>query len=64
MVSLFMHVYVFVSSDASDDEPNILLIIADDLGLDASTQYELSSDLLSTPTLNNLAKNGLAFDNA
>ena len=44
--------------------PNILLIVADDLGLDASAQYKLSNDLPETPTLNALADNGIVFDNA
>ena len=45
-------------------KPNILLIIADDLGLDSSAQYDVSTDLPTTPTLNTLASNGLVFDNA
>ena len=44
--------------------PNILLVIADDLGLDASAQYEVSQDLPHTPTLDALAAQGLVFDNA
>ena len=57
------------SSDNSNigttsDQPNILLIIADDQGLDASAQYTLSSDLPVTPTLNQLASQGIIFDNA
>ena len=57
------------SSDNSNNgptsgQPNILLIIADDQGLDASAQYTLSSDLPVTPTLNQLASQGIIFDNA
>jgi arylsulfatase A-like enzyme len=48
-------------SDA--DSPNILLIISDDQGQDASAQYDLSQDLPMTPTLNTLATDGLVFDN-
>ena len=43
--------------------PNILFIISDDQGLDASAQYGLSQDLPDTPTLNALAQQGLTFDN-
>lgn len=43
--------------------PNILLIIADDLGVDASSQYSYSSDRPVTPTLNALASTGIVFDN-
>ncbi len=44
--------------------PNILLIIADDLGLDASAQYALSEDVPNTPNLDALAARGVVFDNA
>ncbi|MFT6270797.1 MAG: arylsulfatase A-like enzyme [Alphaproteobacteria bacterium] len=44
--------------------PNILLIISDDQGLDASAQYSLSTDLPNTPNLTALANQGLVFDNA
>ena len=44
--------------------PNILLIVADDLGLDASSQYELSSEKPITPELDRLADQGLVFENA
>ena len=52
------------SNALSSDQPNILLIIADDQGLDASAQYALSADLPVTPTLNQLASQGIVFDNA
>ena len=45
-------------------QPNILLIIADDQGVDASAQYPLSVDVPTTPTLNKLASEGIVFDNA
>lgn len=44
--------------------PNILLIIADDQGLDASTQYSAGSDLPKTPIIDQLATQGIIFDNA
>ena len=44
--------------------PNILLIISDDVGLDASSGYTVGIVLPSTPTLDALAANGLIFDNA
>ena len=44
--------------------PNILLLIADDLGLDASSQYSLGTDLPSTPNLDALAADGVVFENA
>ena len=53
------------SNDSStSSQPNILLIISDDQGIDASAQYSLSSDLPVTPRLNQLAAEGIIFDNA
>lgn len=47
-----------------NEHPNILLVISDDLGLDASSGYRVGTDLPTTPTLDELAANGLIFDNA
>ena len=44
-------------------QPNILFIISDGQGLDASAQYDLSADVPQTPTLNMLAQQGITFDN-
>jgi len=53
-----------ISFEAQPSEAkNILLIIADDLGQDSSAQYSLSNDLPNTPTLNQLAEQGIVFDN-
>ncbi|MFT6026973.1 MAG: arylsulfatase B [Bacteroidia bacterium] len=43
-------------------EPNILLIIADDLGLDATPGYSEGTVKPSMPHLQQLAANGLTFD--
>lgn len=53
-----------VTEVTSAGKPNILLIIADDQGLDASAQYNLSSDLPSTPNIDAMAAAGLVFENA
>ena len=45
-------------------QPNILLIISDDQGLDAASQYSFGNDLPNTPTLDSLANTGVVFDNA
>lgn len=42
---------------------NILFIISDDQGLDASSQYPYSSDTPNTPNLDRLAAEGVVFDN-
>lgn len=44
--------------------PNILFIISDDQGIDASSQYAFSDDLPFTPTIDQLANAGVVFDNA
>ena len=45
-------------------QPNIILIISDDHGLDSSAQYSLNNDPPKTPNLDQLALNGIVFDNA
>ncbi|WP_111980228.1 YHYH protein [Algibacillus agarilyticus] len=46
-------------------QPNILILISDDQGKDTSAQYPLySNDLPTTPNINQLAEQGIVFDNA
>ncbi|PKG37186.1 sulfatase-like hydrolase/transferase, partial [Psychromonas sp. Urea-02u-13] len=56
-----------VEPPAEDDnelvQPNILFIISDDQGLDASAQYDFSDDVPQTPTLNMLGQQGITFEN-
>ncbi|PKG83175.1 N-acetylgalactosamine 6-sulfatase (GALNS) [Colwellia sp. 75C3] len=56
-----------IEPPAEDDnalvQPNILFIISDDQGLDASAQYDFSDDVPQTPTLNMLAQQGITFEN-
>ncbi len=49
--------------DASIDRPNILLIIADDMGIETLASYGVGQSPASTPTLDRLADGGLRFDN-
>jgi len=46
-----------------EKSPNVLFIISDDQGLDSSAQYNISEDFPKTPTLNELAQQGVIFDN-
>lgn len=46
------------------EPPNILLVIADDLGKDAFAQYPEGDDPPDTPILDTLAQQGLVFENA
>lgn len=53
--------------DAGPERPNILLIIADDLGAEGTSLYpDLAGDRgqVSIPNIEALAENGLVFDNA
>jgi arylsulfatase A-like enzyme len=52
-----------VTTEPAATQPNILLIIADDLGVDSSNQYSYSADKPSTPNLDALAASGIVFDN-
>lgn len=45
-------------------EPNILLIIADDLGIDYSNGYQTNNLMPTTPNLDSLRHNGVTFENA
>lgn len=49
---------------SASSSPNILLVISDDQGVDASAQYPYSTDPPVTPTLDALAAEGVVFDNA
>ena len=43
--------------------PNILLVIADDMGKDAFPNYPEGKEKPQLPTLNNLMAGGITFDN-
>lgn len=53
-----------VAEPENTTQPNILFILSDDQGLDASAQYNESTDVPATPTLNALAEKGIVFENA
>jgi arylsulfatase A-like enzyme len=44
--------------------PNILLVIADDMGLDATNCYQIGTQQAPMPTLEQLCAEGMVFDNA
>ena len=52
-----------IAAPATSGHTNILLIISDDQGLDASNQYPLSNDTPVTPNLDTLANQGVVFEN-
>lgn len=45
-------------------KPNILLIIADDMGLDASNCYAIGSQQAPMPNLEKMCQDGIVFENA
>ena len=57
---------IFLHSCKDEDvtpSPNILLIIADDMGLDATPCYDAGAAKPDMPTLESLCSNGLVFEN-
>lgn len=54
---------VISAAAAAAAKPNIIFVISDDQGKDASAEYSLSSDVPNTPNLTALANNGVIFEN-
>jgi len=52
-----------VGEEFTTENPNILLIIADDMGLDASPGYSLGSIKPNMPNLQNMISSGVTFNN-
>ena len=48
---------------SQQQSPNILLIIADDMGIDSTPGFGINSDLPITPTLDSFREKGLSFTN-
>ena len=56
--------FFFVNTCFSQQQsPNILLIIADDLGIDSTPGFGITSDLPVTPTLDSFREKGLSYTN-
>jgi len=58
-----MALLLITSSAVQGQQPNILLIISDDLGVDATNGYHTNNLMPTTPTLDSLAHNGITFEN-
>ena len=67
LVAIAMWVIIFtglhVSHSTAAEPPNILLVIADDMGLDASPCYPEGSEKPAMPNLERLCQEGVVFDN-
>jgi arylsulfatase A-like enzyme len=48
---------------ATEDPPNILLVIADDMGVDASPCYPVGDQKPNMPVLENMCRTGVVFEN-
>ncbi|KGL63172.1 sulfatase-like hydrolase/transferase [Polaribacter sp. Hel1_85] len=64
ILKTFLLLFFFISTSFSQQQsPNILLIIADDMGIDSTPGFGINSDLPVTPTLDSLREKGLSFTN-
>jgi len=54
---------IIVEAASQAGKPNIVFVITDDQGKDASAEYSLSTDVPSTPNFSALANDGIIFDN-
>lgn len=54
--------FLSFSVAAQNKKPNIIFILADDLGIDGVSSY--GADLFKTPEIDKLAKNGIRYTNA
>ena len=55
---------LFCRSALADEKPNILLVIADDMGLDASACYSVGNQQAKMPVLEAICRRGMVFENA
>ena len=69
-LSLAIHLLAFFlyhqSPQAQTDpnHPNILVILADDLGVDYTNGYQTNTTMPQTPNIDAMRSNGLTFKNA
>lgn len=69
IVACYVSILIFqtnfqVQARQAKEPPNILLIIADDMGLDASPCYKVSKRKPKMPTLERMCREGIVFENA
>lgn len=63
LLLFFFAIFIFSYSFAQTEQSNILLIIADDLGIDVMNGYQQNEQMPTTPNLDQLRENGLTFTN-
>lgn len=62
-VSDSFDITVSAANPSTNTKPNIIFVITDDQGKDASAEYSLSTDVPTTPNFSSLASDGIIFDN-
>ena len=63
VIKIFLLLISPLTLYSQQDHPNILLIIADDLGIDVTNGYQQNDRMPTTPNLDALRANGLTFTN-
>ena len=61
---LTMIIFLTLPATGQDQNPNIIVILADDLGYGSVNSYGARDDLVRTPNINKLAEEGMQFTNA
>lgn len=62
-ITILLSAFLFLTNvSAQTKKPNIIFVLADDLGIDGVTSY--GADLFKTPVIDKLAKEGIRFTNA
>jgi arylsulfatase A len=73
MHTIFVHVLIILTSIVSKNDtiqsrtekkPNVIVFIADDFGYGSTNIYGAQEELIKTPNVNKLAKEGVKFTNA
>lgn len=60
---LLLFSFSMLPAARGQDRPNILVVIADDMGVDALGSYGVGTSLAATPNLDALADRGIRFEN-
>ena len=67
-IKLYLLIIVFIFSNsiifAQSKKPNVIVFIADDFGYGSTNVYGASQELIKTPNINKLTKEGVKFTNA